>query len=98
MTLHVINKGDPACWQAMLPALQRGDDLLLTEESVYAALPAHGLAPLLTAAQQQVTLYALLEDLALRGISAKIRADVASISRADFVALCLTHERVVSWR
>ena len=94
MSLHVINKTDPALWQTCVAALGDGDALLLIEDAVFAALPGYGHA-LKTPASVQVL--ALSDDLALRGISARISAAVRHASWHDFVALSLQHDKVVSW-
>jgi sulfur relay protein TusB/DsrH len=98
MTLHLVNKCDEPCWHLLLQGIAAGDALVLTEEAVFAALPQHALATRLAAAGAQCRLHAQAEDLAVRGISGKIRADVAPLSYRDLVALCLQHTRVVSWR
>jgi tRNA 2-thiouridine synthesizing protein B len=94
-TLHVINKSDAALWSSCVATLSRGDSVLLIEDAVYAGLPE----------QQQnvfvpegVKLIALSEDLAVRGISAKIRPEIGNTTYSGFVALSLAHERVVSWQ
>ena len=97
MTLHVINKADAFLWQLMLDALQPTDAVLLIEDAVYAALPLHPLSTTVLAAHTSVRSHVLTDDLAARGISAKIRPEFVSASYRDFVALSLLHERVVNW-
>jgi tRNA 2-thiouridine synthesizing protein B len=96
MTLHTFNKS-PAQGAAMLAqcllALAPGDSLLFIEDAVYAAL-AGGLPDTLP---QDVRLYVLSEDLAARGISARIRPEFSRVDYQGFVALCLQHARVVNW-
>ena len=94
MSLHVINKTDPALWHTCLGALSDGDALLLIEDAVFAALPGY-IDVLKPAASVQVL--ALSDDLALRGISARITPSVRHASWQDFVVLSLQHDKVVSW-
>lgn len=94
-TLHVINKTVESLWQSCASVLSKGDALLLIEDAVYAALPAQPQLALLPAGTH---LHALADDLALRGISAKIRPGIEQITYNQFVALSLAHERVVSWQ
>lgn len=95
-SLHVINKTDTALWQSCSAALKNGDSLLLIEDAVYAVLPENGLATAVVAAGVQ--LQVLAEDLAVRGISARIRTGFKPASYKDFVTLSLAHDRVVSWQ
>jgi tRNA 2-thiouridine synthesizing protein B len=94
-TLHVINKSDASLWHSCTATLASGDALLLIEDAVYAALPAQQQLSLVPAGVQ---LRALTDDLALRGISAKIRPEIGQTTYNEFVALSLAHERVVSWQ
>lgn len=94
-TLHVINKTDASLWRTCAAALGSGDALLLIEDAVYAALPAESVVAQIPAGVQ---LCALAEDLAARGISARIRPGFSRASYNDFVALSLAHDRVVSWQ
>lgn len=98
MTLHLVNKCDESCWHLLQQGLTAGDALVLTEDAVLAALPQHALAAILTAVSAQCRVHAQAEDLAVRGVSGKIRADVVPVSYSGLVALSLQHARVVSWR
>lgn len=93
MTLHTLNKTDQALWQICVASLSAGDALVLIEEAVYAVLLAVPPAAL----PSGVSYHVLREDLALRGISDKIRADFFEISYHEFVALTVQHSRVVNW-
>jgi tRNA 2-thiouridine synthesizing protein B len=92
-----LNKCDLALVKQCLGVAADGDAILLLEEGVYAALTDHVLGRLLLQRSPAVTLAALKEDLAARGISARIPADFSVVSYAEFVALSLAHARVVSW-
>ncbi len=94
MGLHIINKTDVALWHACTSALTVGDTLLLIEDAVLAALPHYCDAVQIPSAVQVL---ALADDLAVRGISARIRAGVQQASWQDFVALSLQHDKVTSW-
>lgn len=94
MSLHVINKTDLALWHACTSGLSAGDALLLIEDAVLAALPDYCDAVQIPATVQVL---ALADDLAVRGISARIRAGIRQASWHDFVALSLQHDKVVSW-
>lgn len=96
-TLHTVNKCDPGLVQQCLGSAAEGDTVLLIEEAVYAALPGHALDKLLQHRGAGIALRALKEDLAARGISARIPADFSVVSYAEFVALSLAHTRVVNW-
>ena len=97
MALHIINKTDTTLWQLLQSAINPNDAVLLIEDAVYVALPTYPLPPGLFALVPQLPCHVLAEDLAARGISAKIRPEFASASYREFVALCLQYERVVNW-
>jgi len=98
MALHIINKTDPTLWQLLQSAIHPKDAVLLIEDAVYVALPTYPLTPGLYALLPQLPCHVLAEDLAARGISAKIRPEFASVSYREFVALCLLHDKVVNWQ
>jgi tRNA 2-thiouridine synthesizing protein B len=97
MTLHIINKTDTTLWQTCLQSLQAGDALLLIEDGVYLAMANNAALQVLNKHQISLTCYVLAEDLALRGISARITPVFSSIPYQAFVELCLQHNRVVNW-
>lgn len=100
MTLHTWNKSldaGEARLHACLRMLAPGDSLLLLEEGVYVALQLQEGMHIRKMIPAGVTLHALVPDLAARGISARIPAGISGIGYADFVQLCLTHDRVVNW-
>lgn len=100
MTLFTYNKS-PSAGEARLQdclrMLTTGDSLLLVEDGVYFAAQLQDDAPIRELIPAGVALYALAPDLAARGISGRIPADVSGIDYAAFVELCLLHPRVVSW-
>lgn len=97
MTLHTLNKCDPSLVQSCVDATAEGDSILLIEEAVYLAMTGHATGALLLQHSTGLSLKVLKEDLAARGISARIPADFSVVSYAEFVALSLAHARVVNW-
>ena len=98
MTLHVLNKASVALWRDCCAAIANGDALLLIEDGVFSATQGHVNQHFLQSLQCSPRLYVLAEDLAVRGISARIAADFSSISYRDFVELSLEHAKVVNWQ
>jgi tRNA 2-thiouridine synthesizing protein B len=99
MTLHTWNKAatDAAPLAHCLALLGSADTLLLLEEGVYALLDAAFMQRLQPLLAQGTRLCALAEDLAARGLSARIPRQVEPVSYREFVALSLQHARVVNW-
>lgn len=97
MTLHTLNKQRNDLVQLCVSALAPEDSLLLLEDGVYAALGdadiQHGLAGL----PASVKLYALIEDLAARGINGKVPEVFIRINYREFVGLSLACNKVVNW-
>jgi tRNA 2-thiouridine synthesizing protein B len=97
MALHTLNKMNPGLWRSCVQSLRAGDCVLIFEEAVYAALSEGPNNDIVMSVPTGVQLFALQEDLALRGISAKIHSEFLRISYQDFVALSLNHAQVVNW-
>lgn len=70
---------------------------MLIEEAVWVALPGWEKQITVQQFQEKVPIFALATDLALRGISARIRPQVVHASYEDFVEMSLWHQRVVNW-
>lgn len=93
MILHTLNQPptNTACLNSCLEAMQPEDTLLLIEDGVYWALPA---------VREQLKeidpnrLCALTVDVQARGISGE---GITLVDDKAFVALCVEHEKVVSW-
>ncbi len=85
-TLHVLNKA--AAWTDCEPLLGPGDAVLLIEDGVYAARQ-----PL----SVDVPIRALDPDVQARGLSGQLAPNVELASFDDFVALVVSHDRVVTW-
>lgn len=92
MILHTLNQppSNTACLESALSAMAEGDTLLLIEDGVYWALPAY------SARLSSISgnLLALQPDLAARGLDCD---GVEQVDDAGFVALCVSHDKVVSW-
>jgi tRNA 2-thiouridine synthesizing protein B len=97
MALHTLNKMHPSLWRSCLQSLRTGDCVLLLEEAVYAAVSQEQRDNIVASLPPDVQLFVLQEDLALRGISARIHCEFSRISYQDFVALSLNHAQVVNW-
>lgn len=98
MTLHTLNKsGNSELVRLCIAALDSHDCLLLIEDGVFLALDIKSNIALLSDVRHTVNLYVLSEDLAARGISAKIRSVFTSITYVDFVRLSLENDKVVNW-
>jgi sulfur relay protein TusB/DsrH len=98
MTLHTLNKsGNSELVRLCIAALDSHDCLLLIEDGVFIALDMKNNVALLSDLPQTINLYVLSEDLAARGISAKIRSVFTSITYVDFVRLSLEKDKVINW-
>lgn len=97
--LHLVN-GSPHASRALADCLLRagaGDAVLLIEDGVYAAVGSLG-AETTRLAAGRVALYALVPDLAARGLAASgLAADIVPVDYAGFVALTTTHNPIQSW-
>jgi tRNA 2-thiouridine synthesizing protein B len=96
MTLHTLNRAPShaALLTDCLNACHRGDALLLLEDGVYCALNS-----LETPLQlpDDVSCFALEADVAARGLSGRLLANVTLVDDAGFVQLCCDHARSISW-
>lgn len=96
MTLHTLNKTphESNALQDCLAALSDGDALLLIENGVYCAMPAH--AELFTRLPGGVQCYLLQADVQARGLN-DLNPEFRGIDYDDFVTLSCRYEKVVSW-
>lgn len=90
-TLHQINHS--ARLNTCLPLLATGDRLLLIESAVVLAASRD----FLLALPEGVQLLALAQDLQARGLQHHLPPTVNTISDAEWVALSLEVDRVISW-
>lgn len=86
-------------WQSDISELSRmlqaGDDLLLIQDGVNAALDGgRYLESLLNA---PITIYVLEDDIRARGLSAQISGSVVRVDYTDFVRLTVKHSAQMAW-
>lgn len=86
-------------WQcdldSLLLLLQEGDDLLLLQDGVTAALA--GSQMLIKLSASPATLWVLEEDVAARGLGEQISTNVARLDYTGFVAMTAKHPQQVAW-
>jgi tRNA 2-thiouridine synthesizing protein B len=86
-------------WQcdldSLLLLLQEGDDLLLLQDGVTAALA--GSQVLIRLSASPAKLWVLEEDVAARGLIEQISTKVARLDYTGFVALTAKHQQQVAW-
>lgn len=94
--LHTLRHSPWQCDIAGLTRmLQPGDDLLLLQDGVTAALEgSRYLESLLSA---PITVYALEEDICARGVAAQISGNVVRVGYTDFVRLTVKHSAQMAW-
>lgn len=90
--LHTVNSR--AALGECRAALARDDRLLLIEDAVYCAAETQLLAD---AAFAGVTLFALQEDVAERGLAGRIPSLVSLVSMVEFVRLACATDKTISW-
>lgn len=94
--LHTLNQSP---WHHDLSAPLRlvgeGDDLLLLSDGVLAGLKGSRFLDLLQDAP--ITLYALEDDIAARGLATQISDSIVRISYTEFVRLTVKHGSQLSW-
>lgn len=94
--LHILRHSPWHCdMDALLRMLQAGDDLLLLSDGVIACLEGGRYLDLLLAAP--ISLHALEEDIAARGLSGQISTNVTRVSYNDFVSLTVKHASQMTW-
>lgn len=96
MILHIVNKSpysNPAL-ASCLRLISRDDALLLIEDGVYVGL---GEAAELEALDEAVPVYALVPDLAARGVLNALAPRIKAIEDRAFVELTLTYPKSQSW-
>lgn len=89
--LHIINRSVTTTSQTAL--IRAEDAVLLIEDGVYCGVTS--VCETLLQCTQHC--YALLPDVAARGLSQKTHERLQLISYADFVDLSLAHSPIVSW-
>lgn len=81
--------------ESLLRCLKQGDEVLLLQDAVIAALSGTRALDLLLAAP--ISVYALQEDIEARGLAAQISTSVGKVSYTDFVRLTVKHEQQITW-
>lgn len=94
--LHTLMNSPFQCdLDLLVRMLQAGDDLLLMQDGVLAAL--EGGRPLNALLSAPASLYVLQEDVDARGLFAQISAKVTPVGYNDFVALAVKHPQQMTW-
>ncbi|WP_437611240.1 sulfurtransferase complex subunit TusB [Erwinia sp. V71] len=94
--LHTLMTSPYQCdFALLLRMLKAGDDLLLLQDGVLAALTGSDKLALLAASS--ATLYVLQDDVDARGLSAQISTSMTTVSYTDFVALTVKHPQQMTW-
>ncbi len=96
MILHTINKNNEAL-ERCLSLLSPEDAVLLIEDGVYAALDSKENETVWNSLSPGIKKYAMVNDLAVRGISDRMLPFFKTIDWPDFVSLSLEYEKVISW-
>ncbi|ADP10554.1 MULTISPECIES: sulfurtransferase complex subunit TusB [Erwinia] len=94
--LHTLMTSPFRCdLPAILRLLAAGDDVLLLQDGVIAAL--EGSVALEALLKAPINLYALKEDLEARGLLAQISSRVTVIGYTDFVQLTVRNLQQMAW-
>lgn len=94
--LHTLINSPFKCdFSALLRLLAEGDELLLMQDGVLAALEGSQALELLRSAP--ISLFVMREDVLARGLIAQISSSAATISYTDFVALAVKHPQQMTW-
>ena len=94
--LHTLMRSPWQCdIRGMIMLLTAGDDLLLLQDGVLAAV--EGSEMLHSLLQSPATLYVLQEDAAARGIAGQISDRVHKIGYNRFVELTARHQQQLAW-
>ncbi|AXF78061.1 sulfurtransferase complex subunit TusB [Erwinia tracheiphila] len=94
--LHLLIHSPFQCdFDALLRVLAKGDDVLLLQDGVLAAL--EGSEALKKLLEKDIGLYVLHEDILARGLSARISLSAGKVSYTDFVALTVKHSQQITW-
>jgi tRNA 2-thiouridine synthesizing protein B len=96
--LHIINKS-PLTNSSLEDCLRvaSGGDLLLTEDSVYAATTGNAFEGKLREAMGRFKVYVLQPDLDARGMGDRLVAGVTAVDHGGFVELTISNNTCQSW-
>ncbi|POT55366.1 sulfurtransferase complex subunit TusB [Citrobacter amalonaticus] len=94
--LHTLHR---SAWftdlTSLLRLVEEGDELLLLQDGVTAAL--EGSRFLESLHNAPITVYALKEDIEARGLSGQISDSVVRVGYTDFVRLAVKHTSQMAW-
>lgn len=94
--LHTLMTSPFRCdLSAMVRLFAPGDDVLLLQDGVLAAL--EGSPALEVLLNAPISLFALKEDLDARGLFGQISTSVTAIDYTDFVALVVKNPQQMTW-
>lgn len=94
--LHTLITSPYKCdLTALMRIISQGDDLLLLQDGVLAALEGSRALEILLKAP--ISLYVLQEDIVARGLSAQISTSATRVSYTDFVALTVKNPQQMTW-
>ncbi|ENF7818580.1 sulfurtransferase complex subunit TusB [Enterobacter soli] len=94
--LHTLSHSPWQCdIEALVRMLREGDDLLLIQDGVLAAIEGSRFVEILTNAPISVS--ALKEDIDARGLAGQISAKIDVVGYTDFVNLAVTHSSQMNW-
>jgi tRNA 2-thiouridine synthesizing protein B len=96
MILHTVNKAGESLSRCLSMASQ-DDAILLIEDGVYTAMDNAANRQIWEAIPSSISCYALFEDLAVRGLSDKMLAQVVPADWTLFVSLTTEYDKVISW-
>lgn len=94
--LHTLMHSPAHCdLETLLLMAGAGDDLLLMQDGVLAALA--GSRALMRLSECEATLWVLDEDVQARGLAGQISSSVQSIDYNGFVTLTIRHQQQIVW-
>lgn len=94
--LHTLSHSPWQCdIEALLRMMREGDDLLLIQDGVLAAIEGSRFVEILTNAP--ISVFALKEDLDARGLIGQISSKIDVVGYNDFVNLTVTHASQMNW-
>lgn len=94
--LHTLHQSPWQCdMDTLLRTFQAGDDLLLLSDGVIAGIEGNRYLDLLLAAP--ISVHALSEDIAARGLIGQISNNIIRVSYNDFVNLTVKHAVQMTW-
>lgn len=94
--LHTLSHSPWQCdTDALLSMLREGDDLLLIQDGVLAALEGSRFVEILNSAP--ISLSVLKDDLDARGLTGQISSKINVVGYTDFVNLTVKHPSQMNW-